>query len=385
MCRSKYHFDQAATSFPKPAGVAEAVLDYMQRLGANPGRGAYIESTLSGELLFDCREKIGNIIGASNPMRVILTSSATLALNMAIQGSVHVGDHVITTSLEHNSTIRVLRELELQGRIELTIVTVDPRNEFDLSLFDEARKANTTLLVCNHASNVWGTLIPLRTLMTWAKNANLISIVDGSQSVGSVKISMEDDGIDILCFPGHKSLLGPMGTGVMAIHPRFDMQRLHPILFGGTGSHSANIEQPQFLPDAFESGTLNIPGFAGLNCSLDVILKKGVENIHIQKSGLARYFSNALSEIPFYQQYLDPKLLETGVVSFNHMRLSPSELGDLLGKNHGVACRVGLHCSPLAHQTVGSFPDGTVRFSFSDSHQKEDIENVIDILRGIGA
>lgn len=383
MFASKYHFDQAATSYPKAPGTVEAVAAFMRDIGANSGRGAYWQATQSSELLLNCREKVGSLIGISNPMRIILTSSATMALNMAIQGSLKLGDHVITTSLEHNSTIRILKEMEKSGLISVSIVSIHPGQSISFDDFNKELRAETSCLVINHASNVWGTSVPIKMICDWAKKNNLMTIVDGSQSVGILPLDVVSDQIDILCFSGHKALLGPMGTGVMALSPKFDHHRLRPIIYGGTGSNSAEIFQPRFLPDAFESGTLNIPGFVGLDHSVGHILQQGVESIHLHKAELARYFSSTLREMTKYQLYIDEAFLETGVVSFNHRTLPPAAVGDLLAKSHGVSSRVGLHCAPLAHQMVGTFPAGTVRFSFSSFHQKEELDCVLSYLKEI--
>ncbi len=378
MCGNNFFFDQAATSFPKPPMVIEAVEHFFAKIGANPGRGAYLEATISGEILFEAREKVARLIGNGNPMHIVFASSATHALNMALWGVVRSGWHVITTGLEHNSTIRILKKMEERGMIDLTIVPVDPRKNFDLSVFEQQIKSNSAMLVCNHASNVWGTALPLANLMAWAKSHKLITVVDASQSVGILPLRQDEWEIDLLCFSGHKALFGPMGTGVMTVSSRFDLKMLDSLFCGGTGSASAQITQPRFLPDAFESGTLNMPGIAGLSKALDHALGQSQIDAKVE---LAKLFTKKLQALPQYQLYIESDRLETPVVSFNHRTRPASELGDLLSRQHGVQSRVGLHCSPLAHQSVGTFPHGTVRFSFSHHHSECDIEAIISILR----
>lgn len=383
--KNRLCLDQAATSFPKPQVVTAAVSHFMSSIGANPGRGSYLAASASGEQLFEARELVSKLVGQSNPMKIIFASSATHALNMALWGAIRPGDHVLTTTLEHNSTIRILKRMEELKLIDLSIVAIDPRVGWSDGRFEKELKPNSKVLVCNHASNVWGTAIDLSSAMNWAKQHQLFTIVDASQSVGQIPIYQDQWGIDLLCFAGHKALLGPMGTGVMSIGRTVSPDRLVSHFCGGTGSSSAEITQPKFFPDAFESGTLNLPGIAGLAASLkseflsdSQLLARTAHKLH-----LAKLLSLGLAALPQYKIYIEAHLLQTAVVSFNHRRLSASELGDTLWQMHGIESRVGLHCAPLAHQSLGTFPDGTVRLSFSHLHTENDVNLVLNALREV--
>jgi cysteine desulfurase / selenocysteine lyase len=380
------YFDNAATSFPKPKEVVDAVMAYMTRVGGNPGRSGHALSISAGELVFSCREQVVRLFGVNNPMRAIFCSNATEALNVAIQGILGPGDHAITTAMEHNSTIRPLKELERQKGIRLTIVPCPDKCRLDPDEFEKSVRPDTKLAVINHASNVTGTLQPLSDIGRICRKKGVILLADCSQSAGNVPIDMEDSNIDVLAFSGHKGLYAPTGTGGLVLSDHFDFTGMRPLKYGGTGSDSDKLLQPNFLPDAYESGTLNVAGISGLYAGIKYILslQNGVKGIYKHKKELAVHFTTeAVKSVGGFVEYVPSELIETGVVSFNIKGIDPSEVAYLLSEHNNVHCRSGLHCAPLAHQTMGTFPIGTVRFSFSIFNSKKEVDSAVNALREI--
>lgn len=374
------YFDNAATSFPKLPGVAEAVARFMGSVGANHARGSYPTAVESGTLLFEVRERLAARFGIRDPMRAILCLNATDALNLAILGVLRTGDHAITTSLEHNSTIRPLKELERRAGVSVTILPCRPGQPLDPADVLAAATPHTRALVVNHGSNSFGTVMPLRLLGETCRARGFVFIVDAAQTAGIIPLSMADDRIDLMAFSGHKALMGPMGTGILLISDSFDPSRIQPLRVGGTGSRSEHITAPDFLPDRFECGTPNLPGFAGLRAALDADLRGIAEH----KSRLARLFvdraRDAVRGIVFP---VDADRIDTGVVSFNLHGLPPSAVAQALHDQADVACRAGLQCTPLSHRSAGTFPQGTVRFSFGLYNTESEIKTVVGALAGI--
>lgn len=380
------YFDNAATSFPKPHEVVDAVIEYMTQIGGNPGRSGHSLSINAGTLVFSCREAIARLFDSGNPMRVIFCSNATDALNLAILGILRPGDHAITTAMEHNSTIRPLKELEKRMGIGLTVLPCPDRCRMDLDAFERSIRPDTKLAVINHASNVSGTLQPLREIGHMCRRKNIILLADCSQSAGTVLLDMEEYNIDILAWSGHKGLYGPTGTGGLVLSDSFDFTRMSPLKYGGTGSDSDKIFQPDFLPDAYESGTLNVAGLSGLGAGINYILslQNGVQGIYIHKKELTGYFvARAGQTINGFINYVAPDLIETGVVSFNIRGIDPSEAVYLLSERYNILGRSGLHCAPLAHMTMGTYPVGTIRFSFSLFNTKEEVDFAVNALEEI--
>jgi cysteine desulfurase/selenocysteine lyase len=377
------YFDNAATSFPKPKEVVEAVMAYMTRVGGNPGRSGHALSINAGELVFSCREAVAQMFGVCNP---IFCSNATEALNLAIQGILVPGDHAITTAMEHNSTIRPLKELEKQKGIRLTVVPCPDNYRLDLEAFEKSFRPDTKLAVINHASNVTGTLQPLRDIGLICGKKGVILLADCSQSAGNVPIDMDECSIDVLAYSGHKGLYAPTGTGGLVLSDHFDFTRMRPLKYGGTGSDSDKLLQPDFLPDAYESGTLNVAGISGLYAGIKYILslQNGVKWIYMHKKELTDYFTaEAVKSVSGFTEYAPPALIETGVVSFNIKGFDPSEVAYLLSERYNIHCRSGLHCAPLAHQSMETFPVGTVRFSFGIYNSKEEVDSAVNALREI--
>jgi len=378
------YFDNAATSFPKPDGVAGSVLRYINAVGGNPGRSGHEKSFEAGDILFSVREKCAELLGITNPMRVIFTLNATDALNTAIKGLARHGDHFITTSMEHNSTIRPLKALEDAGMIELTVLQCGPDGFVSPDHIEDAIQENTRAAVINHGSNVAGTVQPLGAIGSLCKKNNIFFIADCAQTAGIIDIDMTGMNIDLLAFAGHKGLYGPTGTGGLVISDSFDYSCLSPLRHGGTGSLSDSIEQPGFLPDRFESGTPNVAGIAGLLEGLSFIEDiGGTAKIRSHKRDLVDYFISSAEGLDGFRALNSSENIQTGVVSFNIDGSDSAETAMVLSDDYSIMCRAGLHCAPLAHKTMGSFPHGTVRFSFGIFNSRKEIDRAIEALRDI--
>jgi len=374
------YFDNAATSWPKPPGVAEAMVHFLQKVGANPGRAAHQRAIASGRILYEARETVCALFNAPDPLRLVFGKNVTEALNLALRGLLHPGDHVVTSSMEHNSVMRPLRALERQpepcsGGVELTVVQCSARGVLDPADVAAAIRPNTRLVVLNHASNVVGTLLPVAEVGALCRQRDLLLLVDAAQTGGAYPVDVQADQIDLLAFTGHKSLGGPMGTGGLIVGQRVDETQMEPLIRGGTGSRSEQERQPDFLPDMFESGTPNVVGLAGLEAGVRWVLERGVEAIRAHEVALAQKLINGLRATPGVTVYgtLDAEL-QTATISFNVAGMAPSEAGLRLDDEHGIMCRVGLHCAPPAHRTIGAFPDGTVRFGLSAFNTLDEVD-----------
>ncbi len=367
------YFDNAATSWPKPPGVAEAMTHYLTDIGASPGRSGHRLAIEAARVVYAAREAVAELFGASDPLRVVFGSNVTEALNLALNGLLQPGDHVITGSLEHNSVMRPLRALE-RGGVRVTAVPCSATGELDPQDLEAAIGPDTRLIVLNHASNVVGTLLPVAEAGRVARQHDLLLLVDAAQTAGAYPIDMEADAIDLLAFTGHKSLYGPMGTGGLIIGARVDVRRLAPLKRGGTGSRSEREEQPEFLPDLCESGTPNAVGLAGLAASVRWLLAQGVATIRSHEVALTRQLLAGLTAIPGVTVYgTRDAERQTATVSFNIAGLEPSEVGLRLDDEYGIMCRVGLHCAPAAHRTLGTFPGGTVRFGLGAFNTADEV------------
>ena len=359
------YLDNAATSWPKPPKVAEAMTHFLTEVGANPGRSGHRLSVESARIVYEAREAAAVLFNAPDPMRVVFQPNATGALNLALRGLLRPGDHLITSSVEHNSMMRPLRALEQEG-VEVSVVPCSPEGFLDPAAIATALRPCTAMIALNHASNVVGSLLPVAAVGEIAREHGLLLLVDAAQTAGAYPIDVQADAIDLLAFTGHKSLCGPMGTGGLVIGERVDLEKLEPLARGGTGSRSEHEEQPDFLPDRFESGTLNAVGLAGLEAGLRWVREQGVEAIRTHEVELTRQLIHGLGEIPGVMVYGGwDAALQTATLSFNLAGMAPSEVGLRLDEDHGIMCRVGLHCAPAAHRTIGTFPAGTVRFGLS--------------------
>ncbi len=377
------YFDNAATSWPKPPGVAEAMTHYLAEIGASPGRSGHRLAVDAARVVYGAREAVAELFHAPDPLRVVFGANVTEALNLALNGLLKPGDHVITASLEHNSVMRPLRALE-RGGVAVTVVRCSPAGVLDLADLEAAIRPDTRLIALNHASNVVGTLLPVAAAGRIARRHGLLLLVDAAQTAGAFPIDVQADAIDLLAFTGHKALYGPMGTGGLVIGERVDVAQLEPLKRGGTGSRSEREEQPEFLPDLCESGTPNAVGLAGLGASARWILAEGVANIRAHEVALAEQLLAGLAAIPDVTVYgTRDAQRQTATVSFNIAGLQPSEVGLRLDDEYGIACRVGLHCSPAAHRTLGTFPGGTVRFGLGAFNARNEIAIALDAVAAL--
>ncbi|PIV20303.1 MAG: cysteine desulfurase [Deltaproteobacteria bacterium CG_4_8_14_3_um_filter_45_9] len=377
------YFDNAATSWPKPPQVKEAMNRFMEEVGANPGRSGHVLSIEAARMIYEAREALSALFHVKDSSRIVFTLNATESINLALKGLLKYKDHVITSSMEHNSVMRPLRDLEKRG-IALTVVpcfedgTLDPRE------VEKQIQSTTRMIVLNHASNVTGTLLPVREIGKIAREYNLLFLVDAAQTAGAYPMEVDKDGIDLLAFSGHKSLYGPQGTGGLVIGERINEKEMIPLKQGGTGSRSEFEEQPDFLPDRLESGTPNGVGIAGLLAGVQFVLEKGVEQIRQKEITLIEKLIKGLKEIPQVKLYGPESHKDRmATLSFNFTHLSPSDGASHLEKEFGILCRPGLHCAPAAHHTIGTFPEGTIRFGLSIFNTGTDIETAIQAISQI--
>ena len=347
------YLDNAATTFPKPEAVYDAMMDCMKNYCANPGRAGHKLAMKAAREIYDTRENIAKLFNIDNPMNIVFTNNATESLNLAIKGVVNAGDHIITTSMEHNSVIRPIKALEKLG-IENTIVQCDKDGFLNVKDLEEAIRSNTKLIVTTHASNVCGTLVDIKSVSEIA---------------------------DMLAAPGHKGLLGPQGTGILYIRERLNLNILTE---GGTGSKSEDLFQPEILPDKYESGTHNTPGIVGLNEGVKFIFKEGINKIKEHEEELCRYMLERLEEIPNIKIY-GPKdaTKRAAVITINIGNMDSGEITFLLDSEYDIATRSGIHCAPLAHKTLGTLEQGAVRFSIGYFNTKEEIDKAIEALKEI--
>jgi cysteine desulfurase/selenocysteine lyase len=374
------YFDNAATSWPKPPAVVEAMKCFLEEVGGSPGRSGHRLAIAAARLLADARMSLAELFNTDDPSRIVFTKNVTEALNLAIQALVHPGDVVVTTAFEHNAVMRPLRYLETQGA-RLAIVPCSPEAVPDLDYLEKALRAPAKLLVTTHASNVTGALLPLAEMVALAHNAGVPVLVDAAQTAGAYPLDLEALDIDFLAFTGHKSLYGPTGTGGLCLR---EGTALAPLIRGGTGSASELEIQPDFLPDMLESGTLNIAGIVGLDAGVRFVLQRGVPAIARYEHELTARFLTGLQHMPGITVY-GPASAQNrvGVVSFNIDGVSCSDLGMLLDHRYGIMSRIGLHCAPAAHRVIGTYPSGTVRFAWSTFTTAAEIDTALDALHDI--
>ena len=374
------YLDNAATTFPKPEAVYNAMMDCMKNYCANPGRAGHKLAMKAAREIYDTRENIAKLFNIDNPMNIVFTNNATDSLNLAIKGVVNKGDHIITTSMEHNSVIRPIKALEKVG-VENTIVQCDDQGFLNIDDLEKAIKPNTKLIVTTHASNVCGTLIDIKSISEIANKHNILYLIDASQTVGVYDIDLKDIKADMLAAPGHKGLLGPQGTGILYIREGLNIGILKE---GGTGSRSEDLFQPDLLPDKYESGTHNTPGIVGLNEGVKFIFKEGIDKIKEHEEELCKYMLERLEEVPNIKIY-GPKDANkrASVISINIGNMDSGEITFLLDSEYDIATRSGIHCAPLAHKTLGTLEQGAVRFSIGYFNTKEEIDKAINALKEI--
>lgn len=374
------YLDNAATSHPKPREVLAAVQEALTTLNANPGRSGHERALKAAECVLFAREAIAGLLGAEDPFRVIFCFNCTDALNLAIKGSLRPGDHVVASTLEHNSVLRVLTRLKNEGIIDLTLIPPQENGLIDPARYAMAVRHNTRLFVLTHASNVTGVVQPVRAVGRVARANGVRYLVDGAQTLGALNFRLSDIGCDLYAFPGHKSLLGPQGTGGLYIAPSLHLSTLRE---GGTGSSSESLLQPEELPERYEAGTLNLPGLAGLRAGVEYA-KAHLNEIQAKEEALARLLSRELSAIGGVKVYCPPQdLPHTGTISFNVGDLSSGAVADQLNQRQ-ICVRAGLHCAPLAHESLGTLKRGAVRASFGYANTEQDAERLIAAVFEIG-
>ena len=374
------YFDNAATTFPKPDIVYDSIMLAMKEYGANPGRSGHRLALRASRGIYETRDLLAKLFNYHHPMNIIFTFNATESLNIGIKGALKPGDHVITTSMEHNSVLRPITYLEKFG-VESTIVYGDEKGRISALDIKKSIKENTKLIVTTHISNLTGTIMPIEEIGRIAHDNGIVYMVDAAQSAGVYNIDMEKLHIDILAFPGHKGLLGPQGTGGLIIREGI---QLEGYLHGGTGSASHSLIQPDIMPDKFESGTSNGPGIIGLGAGISYIMEKGMDNIRIHEEELTFHFIEEALKIDGIKLYGPLIKGEQGpVVSLNIKDADSSEISYILDSQFDIAVRPGLHCAPLAHKTIGTLEQGVVRFSFGIFNTHEEIEFAINALKQI--
>ena len=377
------YFDNAATSYPKPSQVRTAVDDAFIYCGANPGRGVYPMSKDTAAALAAVRGKLATFLNCPCGERLVFTSGATEALNMAIHGLLKSGDHVVFSGMEHNAVWRPLKKLEAQGIITTTMAEADSFGRVSLKSFEAALRKETALIICLHASNVTGGIMPVEDIGRMAKCRGIPFLVDASQSAGTLPIDTGAMGISLLALAGHKGLYGPMGTGCLYVDSQL---KLDTIKEGGTGSVSEQWEQPEFYPDRLESGTLNVSGIIGLGAGVDYINARGIENIYQRNRELTDCFLEGLSSsfMTGITVYGPPRSEERlPVIMLNVEGWEPQEATRVLAEDYHIAVRAGYHCTPLAHLAIGSGESGGIRFSMNDLTSFRDVEAALRALSEI--
>jgi cysteine desulfurase / selenocysteine lyase len=377
------YMDYAATSWPKPKEVLNAMCDFMEYSGGNPGRSGHRLSISAARIVYNARETIAGFFHISDPMRVIFSPNVTYALNLAINGILKPGDHVVTSSIEHNSVMRPLRALEKKG-LRLSVVPCQEDGCLDLEKMRSVVSPGTRLVVVTHASNVMGAILPIKEIAAIAHQAGALFLVDAAQTAGVIQIDLPEMGIDLLAFTGHKGLYGPTGTGGLVLGKSMDPTELRPLVCGGTGSRSEYEEQPDLLPDKYESGTANSVGIAGLGAGVRWVQSIGVESIRSREAELNEQLTVGLMNIRGISIFgpADPDK-RTAVVSCRVAGQRVSDVGLEIDDEYGILCRVGLHCAPSAHKTIGTFPEGTIRLAPGIFTSPDDIRAVIAAFEGV--
>lgn len=374
------YLDNAATTLHKPPQVMEAVLHAMITMG-NAARGAHGGALEASRTVFGTREKLARLFSCRRADHVVFTANSTEALNIAINGTIHRGDHVISTDCEHNSVLRPLYRLEEERGVELDFVPADRQGRVDYSDFERLMRPHTRAVVCTHCSNLTGNIMDLARISDIAHRHGALLLVDASQTAGTVPIHMEALGVDVLCFTGHKGLMGPQGTGGLCIRPGVEIA---PWKVGGSGVHSYDRHQPMEYPTRLEAGTLNSHGIAGLSAALDVILERGVEDIQRAEHALMQRFYEGVRDIPGVTVYGDFSAPERcAIVALNIRDYDSSAVSDELTVTYGIATRPGAHCAPRMHKALGTTEQGAVRFSFSCYNTEQEVDAAIAAVRAI--
>lgn len=371
------YMDNAATTMRKPDEVIEAVVNAMNSMG-NAGRGAHAASLSASRVIYNAREALARFFGAESPKQIVFTNNSTESLNIAIKGLLEPGDHVVTTMLEHNSVLRPLYEMEEKG-VSLTIVKSDSKGTISYEEMEEAIQENTKAIVCTNASNLTGNYVDVRRVGEIAKRKGVLLVVDASQTAGVYPIHVQEMHIDVLCFTGHKSLLGPQGTGGLYVREGLNLK---PLKSGGSGVLTYSKKHPIDMPTALEAGTLNGHGIAGLGAAIAYLEREGIDNIRAKELQHMWHFYNGVKDIPGIKVYGDfDTEVRCPVVTINIGEYDSSEVSDELLMTYGISTRPGAHCAPLMHEALGTVEQGAVRFSFSHYNTEEEVETAIAAIK----
>ncbi len=373
------YLDNAATTLRKPPQVIDAVVQAMGSFG-NSARGTHEEALAASRVIYDTRCKLAALFGCKRPDHVAFACNSTEALNIAIHGCIRSGDHVISTDLEHNSVLRPLYRLEAEKNVELSFVGADRQGNIDYADFERLLRPNTRAVVCTHASNLTGNVLDLARIGQFAHAHGLLFLVDASQSAGVLPIDMEKMHIDVLCFTGHKSLMGPQGTGGLCVREGVDIV---PWKVGGTGVQTYSQSQPEQMPTRLEAGTLNGHGIAGLNAALDFLRETGIGTIHAHETALLRRFVAGVRDVAGVTLYGDFDRERTAVAALNIAGVDSGEVADILSEDYGIATRPGAHCAPRLHRALGTEEQGAVRFSFGWYNTEEEADEAVRAIREI--
>ncbi len=381
MTSPRTYLDNAATSWPKPDAVFQAVNEFQRYNGAAAGRGGYRSAQAAERIVSQCRKRLADFIGAKSPQQIVFTLNGTDSLNLALHGVLRPGDHVVTSVCEHNSVLRPLHALNQSQQVTSTLVGCNSEGVIDLAEVRHAITAQTRLIALTHASNVTGAVQPLAEIGKIAAEKNLLFLVDAAQSLGHFPVDVNELGCHLLAAPGHKGLLGPLGTGMLYLAAGIE-SHLQPIRQGGTGTRSDEPQQPTTLPDRYESGNLNVPGIAGLSAGLAWLQDRDLGSVHRHEMELRELLVHELSTLPHVTVYGPrDKQPAVGVVSFNLHDFDPQEVAAALDAAAGLELRSGLQCAPLMHTALGTSPSGTVRASFGPFTTAEDIQALIAAVR----
>lgn len=379
----KIYLDNAATSYPKPSDVYNSVMNYMINIGANPGRGAASNVLIGDRTIYKCREALAEFFNFNATENIVFTSNITMSLNILLKTTIKEGWHIITTSMEHNSVLRPLQRMKSLMNIEVDIINCDFNGVVNVNDIKDKIKSNTKIIVMSQSSNIIGSIQPLKEIGKLCRDNNIYFIIDSAQSAGCIPIDFLELNCNAIAFTAHKSLLGPQGVGGFIIDDLLNSEATSYIE-GGTGSLSESITQPDFLPDKFESGTLNAPGIAGLLSGIEFINREGINSIREKEEYLSQEFINGLLNIDSIKLYGDTDAgKRTSAISINSSKISNSEFSFILDNEFGIVTRSGLHCAPLAHKTIGTFPQGTIRFSFGYFNDIKDINYTLSALNSI--
>ena len=377
---TKIYFDNGSTSYPKAPGVANAMAQLIEQGAFNINRGNYEGAYEVAERVFETRELLANMFGAEKSKQVIFTPGITYSLNYVIKGLLKAGDHVLVTGLEHNAVMRPLHQMIEKG-VSYEVIPTDKEGMVKASDVEKMIRKETKAVIVLHASNVCGTIVPIEEIGQICKKYGVFFVVDTAQSAGTLPINMKVANIDFLAFTGHKGLLGPQGIGGFLISERLDKE-LTPLIAGGTGSISDSFEIPTTLPDKYESGTMNLPGIIGFHASLDYIQKTGLQKIHQKKMELTKYLLDGLKEFSDIRVVGRQGMEErVAVVSLDFQNADNAMVAFQLEAEYGIMTRVGLHCAPFAHKSLGTYPQGTVRIAFSQSNTYEEIDVLLRALK----